>query len=76
MVRAGGSSAGPSVGPSGKPDHHIEALKTKNYQLQEEVQFNITSIRPMVVDYEIKKKQIPVHDTSNSFQVVAIYSKQ
>jgi hypothetical protein len=52
MVRAGGPSAGPSVGPSGKPDHHIEALKTKNYQLQEEVQFNITTIRPMVVDYE------------------------
>jgi hypothetical protein len=75
MVRAGGPSAGPSVGPSGKPDHHIEALKTKNYQLQEEVQFNITTIRPMVVDYEIKKNQIPVHGTRCQYMIQAIVFK-
>jgi len=33
------ASAGPSgpAGPPSKSDHHIEELRTKNFQLQEEV---------------------------------------
>ncbi|CAC5374165.1 CEP290 [Mytilus coruscus] len=32
-----GPTGGPSIAHSGKPDHQIEAQKTQNYQLQEEV---------------------------------------
>ncbi|XP_071137463.1 centrosomal protein of 290 kDa-like isoform X1 [Mytilus edulis] len=32
-----GPTGGPSIVSSGKPDHQIEAVKTQNYQLQEEV---------------------------------------